>query len=499
VRLRIRLRMTLCYLALLAVALGAVGTFLVLRLRADLTSRVDSTLLPAAGQVAHDYGQEGLREFPDSARTVLHGDRATGQLLAADGRVLMVFGDPVSRRRTLDRIDLAAVIRGETVSRTRNLDPAAAPFRLAARPVMRRGRREAVVMGQSLEPVEASVHHVIVLLGLAVPVALAAMAAAGWWLARRSLWPIAHITQTAAAIGATSLDERVEEPRSRDEVAELARTMNTMLDRLEHAVLGQRRLVADASHELRTPLAAMRSEIDVSLRADDLSPAARAVLVSAREEVDRMSRTVEDLLTLATADEGVAIISAEPADLGDVAVAVAGGLRGWAAERGVHLELEAVDPAAIIGDPGQLRRAVRNLVENAIRHSPVGGTVRVRCTVGEATATIEVRDEGPGIPAELRTRIFDRFFRADPSRRRSTGGSGLGLAISRHIAEAHGGRVGVRSLSQGSAFVLAVPLAPEDLPGLPDAPPGPAADERGTRQISTSAHTGTVRSSDSTR
>jgi heavy metal sensor kinase len=365
---------------------------------------------------------------------------------------------------------------------------------------MRRGRREAVVMGQSLEPVEASVHHVIVLLALAVPVALAAMAAAGWWLARRSLSPIARITQTAAAIGATSLGGRVEEPRSRDEVAELARTMNTMLDRLEHAVLGQRRLVADASHELRTPLAAMRSEIDVSLRADDLSPAARAVLVSARDEVDRMSRTVEDLLTLATADEGVAIIAAEPTDLGKVAVAVAGGLRGWAAERGVHLELEAVDPAPIIGDPEQLRRAVRNLVENAVRHSPVGGTVRVRCTVGEATATIEVRDEGPGIPAELRSRIFDRFFRADPSRGRSTGGSGLGLAISRHIAEAHGGRVGVRSLPRGSAFVLAVPLAPEDPPGLPDAPRGPIGDEfGGLRQAYTSAPSSTVRSRGSTK
>jgi heavy metal sensor kinase len=488
--------MTLCYLALLALALGAVGTFLVLRLRADLTSRVDSTLLPAAGQVAHDYGREGLKEFPDSARTVLHGDRATGQLLAADGRVLRVFGDPVSRRRMLDRIDLAAVIRGNTVSRTRKLAPAAAPFRLAARPVVRRGRREAVVMGQSLEPVEASVHSVIVLLVLAVPVALAAMAAAGWWLARRSLWPIASITQTAAAIGATSLDERVEEPRSRDEVAELARTMNTMLDRLQHAVLGQRRLVADASHELRTPLAAMRSEIDVSLRADDLSPAARAVLESAREEVDRMSRTVEDLLTLATADEGVAIISAEPADLGEVAVAVAGGLLGWASERGVHVEVEATEPAPIIGDPEQLRRALRNLVENAVRHSPVGGTVRVRCTVGEATATIEVRDEGPGIPPELRSRIFDRFFRADPSRGRSTGGSGLGLAISRHIAEAHGGRIGVRSLPQGSAFVLAVPLAPED----PPAPRGAIGDDlSGLRQIYTSAPSSTVRSRGSTK
>ena len=456
-KLPIRLRMTLWYAALLTAVIVALGAYLVVRLRADIVSGVDGNLRPAAAQIAHDYRLEGIPEFVDSSGTVLHGERAASQLLSPGGRVVAIDGDPVSLRAMLAPADLARVIGGGIVARTRALDPGAAPFRVVARPVNREGQRAAVVVAQSLGPMQAATQRVVVLLALAIPVALLATATAGWWLARRSMRPITRITQTATAIGAGSLGERVQDPRTRDEVADLADAFNTMLDRIEHAVLGQRRLVADASHELRTPLAAMRSEIDVSLRLDDLPPAAAAVLASAREEVDRMSRTVEDMLTLAAADEGMSLITAEPVDLGEVAAAVVDGLRGWAAERDVRIELDVHDPAPIMGDPEQLRRAVRNLVENAIRYTPARGTVTVACTAHGATAAIEVRDEGPGIPRELRDRIFERFFRADPSRGRATGGSGLGLAITRHIAEAHGGRVGVRPLSRGSAFRLSVP------------------------------------------
>jgi heavy metal sensor kinase len=402
----------------------------------------------------------------------LQGERAASQLLTGNGSIAKTFGDPVARRAILTRGELSSVITGASLARTRRLDRGAAPFRVVARAVTRNGQRAAVVAAQSLASRQASVHRLIVLLALAIPVAVIAMATAAWYVARRSLKPVSRITQTAATIGATSLDERVPDPCTRDEIAELAHTFNTMLDRVEHAVLGQRRLVADASHELRTPLAAMRSEIDVSLDADDLPPPAAAVLVSAREEVDHMTRTVDDLLTLAAVDEGVSIIVAQTTDLREVATTVVDRLTGWATERGVRLQLTAHDPAPILGDPEQLRRAAGNPVANAIRYSPSGETVRVSCTAGEDFAAIEVRDAGPGIPPQLRDRIFDRFFPADPSRGRTTGGSGLGLAITRHIAEAHGGRVSVRALTNGSAFVLSVPLVlarPADR--MPDAIP----------------------------
>jgi signal transduction histidine kinase len=232
-------------------------------------------------------------------------------------------------------------------------------------------------------------------------------------------------------------------PQTQDELARLAATLNGMLDRIESGVHEQQRLVADASHELRTPLAAMRAELDVSLRADALSPAAREVLESTREEVDRLSRTVDDLLTLAAADEGRLDVLTAPLDLSDVAREAA---------RGADVTL-AGGPAPAVGDPDRLRHAVRNLIENALKFG--GGDVRVTTWTRAGEAGVTVADDGPGIPPELADRVFDRFFRVEAARGRATGGSGLGLAIVRAVAEAHGGR----AWAHGSEVSLAIPAA----------------------------------------
>jgi signal transduction histidine kinase len=198
----------------------------------------------------------------------------------------------------------------------------------------------------------------------------------------------------------------------------------------------------------------MRAEIDVSLRADDLAPAARRVLESAREEVDRMARTVDDLLVLASLDEGRLALLIEPLDLHDVVSRAATSLHSLAGTRSVSLVIDG--PAApALGDADRLGHAVRNLIENAIKFSPAGGEVAATTWAADGEVGVTVRDEGPGIPLAIRERIFDRFFRADPSRTRSTGGGGLGLAICREIVLAHGGRVWVEDAEpQGSAFSL---------------------------------------------
>jgi heavy metal sensor kinase len=362
------------------------------------------------------------------------------------GRVISSFGDPVARA--------PMVSPGAAAMVTRSLGTAPQAFRLATAPVVRKGQRQLLVAGESLAPVERSMRHVVSLLLLAFPAALLLTGAGGWWLARRALRPVESMTATAAAIGVDRLDDRVPEPPARDELRELARTFNGMLDRIRAGVQEQRRLVADASHELRTPLAAMRAEIDVSLVADDLSPAAVEVLESARVEVDRLSRMVDDLLTLATADEdGGLALALEPADLSVLAEQASGALRAQAVQRGVEVELSG-GPAPVLADPVRLGQAIRNVLENAIEFSPPGSVV----TVETAAGRLVVADEGPGIPPELRERVFERFFRADPSRTRDTGGSGLGLAIAREIVDAHGGRIRVEPREPGSAF--AIELAP---------------------------------------
>jgi heavy metal sensor kinase len=469
VSLPVRVRITAWYVVLLAVIVAAVGAFLVVRLRADLTRSIDGTLRPAAGQIAGDYHAEGTPDFQDSANTVLAGERATAQVLNPDGRVVTAFGDPVARRPMATRDEIAEAMAGRSLLVTHRL--AGQAFRLTVRQVAHAGRRQVLVAGQSLAPVERSVRRVVVLLLLAGPAALLATAVGGWWLARRSLRPVEHMTSTAAAIEVGRLAERVPEPRARDELAHLARTLNTMLDRIERGVAEQRRLVADASHELRSPLAAMRAELDVSLRTDELSPDARAVLESTREEVDALSRTVDDLLTLAAVDDALEL-RRERSDLASLAARVGGALQPLALARGVTIE-QAGPAAPVHADHARLAHAIRNVVENAIKFSPAGGTVRLTTGVDGATARLVIEDEGPGIPPELRERVFDRFYRVDASRTRATGGSGLGLAITREIVEAHGGRVRAEGRMPGSAFVLELPAASADgAPPVRDQQPG---------------------------
>jgi len=300
---------------------------------------------------------------------------------------------------------------------------------------------------------------VLVLLLLAGPAALAATALGGWWLARKALLPVDRMTSKAQEIGIDRLHERIALPRARDEIGHLAETLNAMLDRLERGVEEKHRLVADASHELRTPLAAMRAELDVSLMDDDLQPEAREVLESTREEVDRMSRIVDNLLTLARVDEGRLELLPTRVSLDEAIEAAAGPLRPLATAKQVQLELDG-EPGETRADPQRLHQALTNFIENAIKFTQPGGTVSVTAWRRNGEVGVTVRDNGPGIPAQDRTHVFDRFYRADRARGREGSGSGLGLAICREIADAHGGRVWVESKEgEGSSFSLALPSA----------------------------------------
>jgi heavy metal sensor kinase len=307
--------------------------------------------------------------------------------------------------------------------------------------------------------IDRSVHRLVVLLLLACPAAILLTAAGGWVLARRSLRPVSRLTSEADRIGMRRLTDRLPVPATGDEVARLASTLNAMLARIETGVEEQRRLVADASHELRTPLAAMGAELDVSLRADKLDPAAREVLRSTREEVYRLSGTVDGLLTLARADRGALDLRLGAVDLGALAGETLERLGPLAGSFGVTFAAR-LDGAPAEGDPSWLGRAIANLVDNAIKFSPEGGTVTVTSGDHGAEVSLSVLDEGPGIPANAREVVFDRFQRLDASRARATGGSGIGLSIVREIAHAHGGRVEIRPGPRGgSRFVLTIPAA----------------------------------------
>jgi heavy metal sensor kinase len=455
-RLPIRARLTAWYAVLLAAIVVALSTFLLLRLRADLQATVDSDVRASSARIAHGYAAEGGTEFREVSGEALPGSSAS-QVLAPGGRVLIHFGE-LARRPMAPSGTVASGLTGEQHLMTVRLGPNGQRFRVLVSPVRRRGRAQVIVVASSLRHVEESVDRVLVLLLLAGPAALAATALGGWWLARKALLPVERMTSKAEQIGIDRLDERIEVPPTGDEIARLAVTLNAMLDRLQRGVEEKRRLVADASHELRTPLAAMRAELDVSLRGDDLSPVAREVLESTGEEVDRMSRTVDNLLMLARVDEGRLELLTAHVDLGHAIEAAARPLEPLAAAKRLRLELDG-EPSEASADPQRLHQALTNLIENAIKFGRPGGEVRVTSWRKGDEVGVTVKDNGPGIPADARAHVFDRFYRADPARGRDDGGgSGLGLAICREIATAHGGRVWVESEEgKGSAFSLALP------------------------------------------
>ena len=283
----------------------------------------------------------------------------------------------------------------------------------------------------------------------------------GWRLAGVALLPTSEITEQAERIRAGTLSERITAHADVQEFGRLVTVLNGMLDRLEGAFEGQRRFTADASHELRAPLNVLRGEIDVALRRDRSAAEYREVIERCREEVLRMGTLVQDLLALARSDAGVLVGQSAEIDLCDLARRIAERHRSLAVERGVRLDLYGAG-ASVLGDPAVLERAVENLVVNAIRYSPRGGTVTIEVEPSpDGSHLLRIRDEGPGVPSEQVEHLFTRFFRGDPSRRRSGAfpqeGTGLGLAIARAGAEAHGGALHFAGNAPGAVFELRVP------------------------------------------
>jgi heavy metal sensor kinase len=461
----IRTRLAVWYAVLLAVILGGLSVFLVLRLRADLVTAADRSLDTRAAQVSLGYqaGVEGeFQDVADATLVRLPVGEGGAQLLSVDGQVLESSGDRVAEAPMLGRSVLTQVTGGEHVRISVALGPDHELFRLLAVSAPHRPKTEVLVVASSLEEVSASIHRLLVLLLLAGPAVLAAVALGGWWVARKALLPVARMTREASSIGIEGLDERVAVPPVNDELARLARTLNAMLDRLERGVEEKRRFVADASHELRTPLAVMRSELEVSLRSDDLPPSAHDVLASAAEEVERMSCMVENMLTLARMDEGKLQLLKTTVDLDALGRTVVDDLRPLAERKGVRLNVDG-GKGSVRADRERLYQVVANLVDNGVKYGEPGGSVHVSVWRRGSEAGLTVADTGPGIPAAVLPRIFDRFVRADPARSTAEGGTGLGLAICRGIVEAHGGRIWAESeLGNGSTFSVAFPAASDD-------------------------------------
>jgi heavy metal sensor kinase len=299
-----------------------------------------------------------------------------------------------------------------------------------------------------------------VILAMGIPFAIGLAIAGGYFLAGRVLSPVGVMAQRAREITAESLAKRLPVDNARDEFGRLATVFNDTLSRLQDAFERLRRFTADASHELRTPLTAMRSVGEVALQNSLDAVAYRDVIGSMLEEVDRLTRLVESLLILTRADSGTVQLTPETLDLGGLVGHVIDQLRVLADEKQQKLSLRAPIPVHATVDAALIRLALMNLIHNAIKYTPIAGTITVKVDAMDGRPMIEVRDTGPGIPSAHRDRIFDRFYRVDAGRSREEGGVGLGLAIARWAIQANGGQIKLASEgTDGSSFRVILPAA----------------------------------------
>lgn len=332
----------------------------------------------------------------------------------------------------------------------RNLTVASQPYRL--------------LLLQSLHTQHEMLEDIRSIFFSVIPLVLLLACLGGYFLARKSLAPVVAMASQARGMGADHLQDRLAVANPRDELGQLARSFNELLDRLEDSFERQRRFIADASHELRTPVAILRGETEVTLSRSDRTPAEyREALAILNSESQRLSHTIEDLFTLTRADAGQLPLNLRDVYLDELASDLLRQSRSLAFAKNITLSGTIVPDLLAHADEALLRRMILNLLDNAIKHTPPGGTVCLDLKKQEDSFVLSISDTGPGIPADLQQKIFERFFRVDKARSRGetdTGGAGLGLAIARWIAEAHQGRLELtRSDPSGSTFSAFLPAA----------------------------------------
>jgi signal transduction histidine kinase len=315
-----------------------------------------------------------------------------------------------------------------------------------------------VIVGISTLPLQQTSRNILLALAIATPLVLALSAMGGLFLAGRALKPIASITAQARRIGRDNLTHRLALTGPRDEVRELAQVFDEMLDRLQAAFEGEQRFTSDASHELRTPLGLLKAQITLALARPRDAQALTKMVQAMEGYVDRMTRLIETMLSLARTGEP--LNQHVRVDLVDLLGGLAEQMQTAHVSRRIQFSLDAPPAlnAHVLGDPDRLTQLFMNLLDNAAKYSSESCSVRISVKSQDAGWAIDMADEGIGIAPEHLTHVFDRFYRTDASRARQTGGIGLGLPIAQAIAKQHGGRITVQSmLDSGSVFTVWLP------------------------------------------
>lgn len=462
----LRVRLTLWYGTALALILIIFSTVLYVMTARSLRDAVDQSLEGTAAAAVRALEERGflplvdegelMSQFPELARI----DKFF-QIFSPSGTITIRSPNVKQHELPLSRRALEVAYSGHSLFESAQY-PKEPPLRLISVPIVYRGSLLYIIqVGTTMDSVEHTLNRLLLVLLVSMPVALAVSLAGGWFMAGRALRPVDAITLAAQRIAEGDLTQRLTAPASADEIGRLTNTFNDMIDRLETSFRQIRQFSSDVSHEMRTPLTVMRGETELALRRPRENEDYKAVMESNLEEIDRMTRIVDELLFLSRADMGEVKMEhlTVPLDWLIEDVQRQASLLGQ--EQNIQVTLISNVPAVVSGDELRLRELFLNLVDNAIKYSRFGGTVEMALTIEQGQARLSVTDHGIGIAEEDWPQIFDRFYRTDNARAHTKKGTGLGLAICSWIAESHHGRIEVQSqVGEGSTFTVWLPLVP---------------------------------------
>jgi heavy metal sensor kinase len=450
-----RLQLTLWYLLLFALVFVLFGVFLHHLLARALYQRLDDTLFSRAATAIQVFQSEVAESNGDvsiGARETLSELRERSVLLGIfEGQRLLAASTPIEQGE-LPALAARSAVQAKPMLIT---SAAGSGTRRLAYPFSLDGRQFVVLISESLDPIAADLLLVRRMFWIALPLAVAIAGLGGFLLATRSLAPVRRMAAQAKSITDRNLRNGLDAGAASEEFQVLADSFNELLARLDRSFATMRRFVADASHELRTPLAIIRGEADVALVADRPAAEYKEATAIIQDEARRLSRLVDDLLNLARVDADSVKLQIEPFYLDDLLSEACRSLQPLASAKGVALACQCPQDVMFNGDQELLRRLTLNLLENAIRYTPLNGRVSVGLEVDDAALRIKVSDTGIGIPPEAAPHVFERFYRVDSARSREHGGFGLGLSIVKWIAESHHGTVELTSRpGVGSTFTV---------------------------------------------
>jgi two-component system, OmpR family, sensor kinase len=428
-RLPLRLRLTLAYSGAIALMLVAIGSFVYFHFRAGLDSGLEQGLRTRTGDLATLVREQGAATLSPT-RPLIDRAESFAQVLDPRGRVLEA-SPRLGVHSLLSASEIRATAHG-TLLLTRGEDSRLFARRLKTSPPV------VVVAGVDLDQRENAIETLGAALLIGGPLALLLASLAGYGLASGALRPVARMRERAQTISAEHPEGRLPLPAAQDEIYRLGTTLNAVFERLEHALKHERAFIADASHQLRTPLAIIQAEIEVALRKDKPKSELRAVLESAGEEAERLTRLAEDLLLIARSEDGGLPLATERVEVGELMSSITERFGARGHEAGRRISVTVPNGIAVTADRESLEQAISNLVDNALRYGD--GDIELRAAGSERAVELHVSDAGAGFPDSFLPRAFDRFSRG--SRGRAGGGTGLGLAIVAAIARAHGGEVG---------------------------------------------------------